>query len=61
MYRNYIADALFYQGQNKTHARRYIDMIRQSKNNKDAQEIVDDVVAKCGLNLVRKGEADAGI
>ena len=61
VYRNYIADAFFYQGQNKTHARRYIDLIRQAKNNKDAQDVVDEIVEKCGLNLVRKEDADADI
>ena len=57
-----MADALFYQGQNKTHARRYKDLItRRPIINKDAQEIIDDVVAKSGITIVKKEDADAGI
>ena len=56
-----MADALFYQGQNKTHARRYTDLIKQTVVNKDARQVVDEIVDKCGLNLVKKGDADADI
>lgn len=53
IYRNYVTDSLYYQGQNKALQERYIDVLRRKpKETKKADEIISEVTAKLGLQVV---------
>lgn len=56
MYRIYMSDSLYLQGEGKRYQDRYIDIIKPKKvDNRSAEEIVDDVLSKAGITIV-KGE-----
>lgn len=56
MYRIYMSDSLYLQGEGKRYQDRYIDIIKPKKiDNRSAEEIVDDVLIKAGITVV-KGE-----
>ena len=53
IYRIYVTDSLYYQGRGMTTASRYIDLIKPQKvDNRTGDEIVNDVIAKMGLERI---------
>lgn len=53
-FRVYVTDSLFYQAQEQRLARRYAEMIKKTKKveEKSAEEIIDDIVTRAGLEVV---------
>lgn len=52
-YRIYITDSLYYNGQNKTISKRYIDLVNAKPvEERPAEEIIDDVINRVGLSVV---------
>ena len=50
-FRSYVADSLFYMGENKRLQERYIEMISRKTDDRSADEIVADVIQRAGLRL----------
>ena len=54
LYRNYIADCLYYQGQNKYPAYKFSDALEEMKkpvDRRSGEEILEDVIAKIGIEV----------
>lgn len=48
---------MFYQAQGKTHVKRYaeiIDRVHEKVETRSADEIIDDVVKKTGITIVKE-------
>ena len=53
-FRIYVTDALYCTGSNRHMSQRYADIInewRKPRETRSAQEIVDDVVTRCGITI----------
>lgn len=62
LFRNYMADALYFNGQGKAHSQRFKDLIqRKPVNSKDPEDIIAEVVAKGGLTILKEEMRDADI
>lgn len=62
MYRVYVSDALYWQGQNKTLSKRWVELIEKKPvDTRTPEEIAADIIARAGLVLTKEGEADESI
>ena len=59
MYRVYVSDALYWQGQNKTLSKRWVELIEKKPvDTRTPEEIAADIIARAGLVLKEEGEAE---
>lgn len=59
IYRVYVSDALYWQGQNKTLNKRWVELIEQKPvDTRTPEEIATDIIARAGLVVKKEGEAE---
>ena len=59
IYRVYVSDALYWQGQNKTLSKRWVELIEKKPvDTRTPEEIAADIIARAGLVLKEEGEAE---
>ena len=59
IYRVYVSDALYWQGQNKTLSKRWAELIEKKPvDTRTPEEIAADIIARAGLVLKEEGEAE---
>lgn len=62
IYRVYISDALYWQGQSKTLSKRWVELIEKKPvDTRTPEEIAADIIKRAGLVLKEEGETDESI